>query len=123
MAPHVAFHWVAPLFVVGVLACERSADGAVEDAGTPRSDALITDYAAAAITLPPESLGLDAAFYKKYTDAGGIPIISSAKVPDDALLVARDIVNPGPESPRANGDRSMWCGRIPPRWAPSPRHR
>lgn len=58
-----------------------------------RSDAVITDYAAASITLPPESLGLDADFYKKYASAGGIPIISSARVPDVALLVARDIVN------------------------------
>jgi len=41
---------------------------------------------------PPASLGLDA-FYKKYVDAGGIPIVSSEKVADGALLRARDIVN------------------------------
>ncbi|TDX02009.1 glycoside hydrolase [Dinghuibacter silviterrae] len=41
---------------------------------------------------PPDSLGLDT-FYKKYTDAGGIPIVSSEKAPDTALIVARDIVN------------------------------
>ena len=44
------------------------------------------------ITAPPDSLKLDT-FYKKYADAYGIPIVSSQKVPDDALLMARDIVN------------------------------
>src|SRR6185503_6342047 len=29
----------------------------------------------------------------KYVDAGGIPVIASPKVPDEALLVARDIMN------------------------------
>ncbi len=61
--------------------------------GVPRADALITDYAKANIASPPESLGLDAEFYRKYTSAGGIPIISSDRVPDAALLVTRDIVN------------------------------
>jgi hypothetical protein len=40
----------------------------------------------------PASLGVNA-FYKKYTDAHGIPVLSSEKAPDAALLVARDIVN------------------------------
>ena len=40
---------------------------------------------------PPPALGLDP-FYKKYADAHGVPIVSSAKVPDEALLMARDIV-------------------------------
>lgn len=57
---------------------------------------LIIDYVSANISSPPElivtKLKLDT-FYKKYTDAGGIPILSSEKVPDAALLVARDIVN------------------------------
>ncbi|TCM12040.1 hypothetical protein EDF56_12010 [Novosphingobium sp. PhB165] len=39
----------------------------------------------------PASLGLDP-FYRKFVDAGGIPVVSSAKVPDKALLIARDIV-------------------------------
>lgn len=43
------------------------------------------------ITVPPAVLALDP-FYVRYLDADGIPIISSAKVPDDALLKARDIV-------------------------------
>ncbi|MES2056004.1 MAG: glycoside hydrolase [Pseudomonadota bacterium] len=44
-----------------------------------------------AITAPPAALALDP-FYARYLDAGGIPILSSARVPDAALLKARDIV-------------------------------
>lgn len=43
------------------------------------------------ITQPPKALKLDS-FYKKYTLANGIPIISSAKVPDSALVRAWSIV-------------------------------
>lgn len=43
------------------------------------------------ITAPPASLGLNS-FYKKYVDAAGIPVISSANVSDQALLNARNIV-------------------------------
>jgi hypothetical protein len=43
------------------------------------------------VTAPPAALGLDP-FYKKYADAHGIPIVSSEKTPDEALLMARDIV-------------------------------
>ncbi|WP_395336123.1 glycoside hydrolase [Novosphingobium sp. BL-8H] len=39
----------------------------------------------------PASLGLDP-FYRKFLDADGIPVVSSAKVPDKALRIARDIV-------------------------------
>ena len=45
----------------------------------------------AAIAPPPASLRLDP-FYAKYLDAEGIPITTSARVPDAALLAARDIV-------------------------------
>jgi len=48
-------------------------------------------YAATMIGPPPPALKLDP-FYTRYSDAGGIPVVSSAKVPDDALLFARDIV-------------------------------
>ena len=58
----------------------------------PPSNALIPDYTKAMITAPPAALSLDT-FYKKYTDAWGIPIVSSARTPDAALLIARDIVN------------------------------
>jgi hypothetical protein len=53
---------------------------------------LISDYVKANIEPVPESLGVSP-FYTKYTDAMGIPVIASSKVPDAALLVARDIVN------------------------------
>ncbi len=53
---------------------------------------LISDYVQAQMLPVPESLGVNP-FYKKYVDAQGIPVISSEKVPDAALLVARDIVN------------------------------
>ena len=43
------------------------------------------------ITTPPSSLGLSA-FYKKYLNADGIPVISSENVSDEALRRARDIV-------------------------------
>jgi hypothetical protein len=39
---------------------------------------------------PPADLKLDA-FYRKYLDADGIPVVSSAKVPDAALSEARDL--------------------------------
>ncbi|GEO06431.1 hypothetical protein AAE02nite_40950 [Adhaeribacter aerolatus] len=53
---------------------------------------LAPSYAGVMIMAPPASFGFHP-FYKKYTDAFGIPIISSEKVPDSALLIARDIVN------------------------------
>ena len=53
---------------------------------------LIPDYVSANIGPVPESLGVNP-FYRKYTDAHGIPVLASEKVPDAALLVARDIVN------------------------------
>jgi PKD repeat protein len=40
------------------------------------------------ITAPPSNLNLNP-FYKKYIDADGIPVISSDKVPDDALFRVR----------------------------------
>ncbi len=59
---------------------------------TATSKPLISDYAGAMVTKVPAALSLDT-FYQKYADAYGIPIVSSAKVPDVALLIARDIVN------------------------------
>ncbi len=53
---------------------------------------LIADYVAAQFLPVPAELKVDP-FYKKYVDAQGIPVLASEKVPDAALLVARDIVN------------------------------
>ncbi|WP_244624519.1 glycoside hydrolase [Sphingomonas sp. So64.6b] len=55
---------------------------------------LLTTVSGAApppIGKPPAALRLDP-FYKRYLDADGIPILSSAKVSDEALRKARDIV-------------------------------
>ena len=41
---------------------------------------------------PPPSLGLDP-YYGKYLDTGGVAIVSSLRVPDQALLSARNILN------------------------------
>src|SRR5262245_7651105 len=56
-----------------------------------RQKPFVEDYVRAVTITPPASLGVDP-FYKKYTDALGIAILSSEKVPNAALLVARDIV-------------------------------
>jgi hypothetical protein len=61
-------------------------------AETGSSGVLITDYVAANVGPVPAELGVNA-FYRKYVDAAGIPVVASDKVPDAALLVARDIVN------------------------------
>jgi hypothetical protein len=53
---------------------------------------LIHDYLKAIVLPVPESLGVSP-FYKKYVDAMGIPVLASEKVPDAALVVARDIIN------------------------------
>ena len=53
---------------------------------------LLADYVKANIGPVPDSLGVSP-FYKKYADALGIPVLASEKVPDAAVLVARDIVN------------------------------
>ena len=51
-----------------------------------------TATATAALPPPPPDLGLDP-FYKKYLDAGGLPIVASDKVPDEALFQARGIID------------------------------
>jgi hypothetical protein len=49
------------------------------------------------VTAPPPEIvarfRLDTTFYKKYADANGFPILSSARVPDEALAIVRDQVN------------------------------
>ncbi|WKL57476.1 glycoside hydrolase [Asticcacaulis sp. ZE23SCel15] len=57
----------------------------------PYAKAEMGNYSQRIITAPPPALGLDP-FYTKYADASGIPVTTSSKVPDDALLAARDIV-------------------------------
>ena len=46
----------------------------------------------AGVTVPPAELGFDP-FYEKYLDLEGLPIVSSARVPDEALLQARRLIS------------------------------
>lgn len=74
-----------------ILSCSTSNKSSI-DPIKEKTEKPGTLYFKQMIFLPPTSLGLDT-FYKKYADAYGIPIVSSAKVPDEALMIARDIVN------------------------------
>lgn len=81
--------------IAGIAGCGSSKQNTAVTAAQDelkKPSKIITSYPAAMIAAPPPSLQLDS-FYKKYTDAFGIPIVSSQKVPDDALLIGRDIVN------------------------------
>ncbi|MCI0433206.1 MAG: glycoside hydrolase [Gemmatimonadetes bacterium] len=81
------------VITVGLMgfATEAPAQQRVDTAGAQRPPALLQDYIMFSVTAPPPELELDP-FYRKYTDAHGIPIVSSEKLPDAALLMARDIV-------------------------------
>ncbi len=46
-----------------------------------------------AITPPPQRIADEGAFYTKHVSARGIPILSSGRVPDEALLAARDMAS------------------------------
>ena len=84
---------LAALAVTLVIARGRADETAGQAAPVSAKPApLISSFSAAMVSVPPADLGLDP-FYRKYADAFGIPVVSSEKVPDDALLVARDIVN------------------------------
>ncbi len=62
----------------------------------PRAGAVIADYLSYVVGPPPaevvQRFDLDTTFYKKYASALGVPILGSALVPDEAIVVARDIV-------------------------------
>lgn len=53
--------------------------------------ALTLAACATALSRPPDALVFPA-FYAKYLDAGGIPVVSSSRAPDAALLRARELV-------------------------------
>lgn len=53
---------------------------------------LVSSFDQLIITHPPDSLNYPK-FYEKYADAYGIPVVSSGKVSDVALLVGRDVIN------------------------------
>ncbi len=75
--------------IISLLICPLLVKGQYK---LPESPQLITKFSNTIVNTPPLSYNFDP-FYKKYTDAFGIPVISSEKVSDDALLVARDIIN------------------------------
>nr|WP_247713617.1 glycoside hydrolase [Qipengyuania sphaerica] len=53
---------------------------------------VLSGCVASAVVRPPESAGVEP-FYTKYVSARGIPILSSDRVPDEALLAARDMAS------------------------------
>ncbi len=65
----------------------------VEEIYTPENHYIIklTETKQDEIKAPPADLNLDP-FYKKYIDANGFPVISSWRVPDEALIRAHDII-------------------------------
>jgi hypothetical protein len=62
-----------------------------------RPKAIVDEYLKYVVTAPPADIvrrfNLDTAFYKKYADAEGYPILASAKVSDAAVAIVRDQVN------------------------------
>jgi hypothetical protein len=71
------------LLAIGLLALSKKSEI------LPAKNSLIKD--SLKVSSVPSSFGFNS-FYKKYIDAYGIPIISSDKVPDAALLQARKII-------------------------------
>ncbi len=55
-------------------------------------DQVMEPVATLQVTSPPESLKASP-FYRKYLDSGGLPILSSERVPDAALLRASELIN------------------------------
>jgi hypothetical protein len=77
------------VFTAAVFQVAAAAALTQDDKSQPKP--FVEEYVRAVMSAPPATLGVDP-FYKKCTYALGIPILSSEKVPDAALLVARDIV-------------------------------
>ena len=75
----------------GVFCCLGNTAVKAQD-GYATQKPIISSFEQTLITAPPPELALDT-FYKKYSDAFGIPVISYDKVSNDAILVARDIIN------------------------------
>src|ERR1700740_3691313 len=83
----------AIIFFTGIImlhSCRSASSGAESSADTAEVNSEVD--ASHKIIAPPDSLNLDD-FYKKYLNASGIPIISSDKVPDEALFAVRTTVN------------------------------
>ncbi len=83
---HVAGTVVTVVLLAGVADARQTAPA------QPPEKPIVEDYASFAVGPLPDGLPYDRSFYKKYVDGHGIPVIASEKVPDAALLMARDIV-------------------------------
>ena len=59
--------------------------------GVMAAIALASACTASGLSTPPRQLGAEP-FYAKHVDAAGIPVLSSARVPDAALLAASDMI-------------------------------
>ena len=93
----MSFPRLVTLAVIATAGCLPWSRGSESSSrARPRADALITGYRGRGVTSLPDSVrrrfNLDTTFYSKFADAGGIPVIASALVPDEALLVTRDII-------------------------------
>ena len=87
---------VGIIFISGLITCASllnscQAGSSAQNAGLASSAEPITETRDE-ITEPPAMLNLDT-FYKKYLSASGIPVISSAKVPDAALYAVQRTIN------------------------------
>lgn len=75
----------------------------------------VVGHAGCVVTTPPPERNFDP-FYTKYCDAGGIPIISSSAVPDEALGHAWNVITnmllPRPDLLRALVDGGQYFGVI-----------
>lgn len=85
-------HIFRALFAVSAATLLFASRGAMAQDAPKAPAALVPSFEKLVVSRPPDSLGYPK-FYEKYTDAFGIPVVSSAKVPDTALLVGRDVIN------------------------------
>lgn len=75
--------------IIGLSAC--TVTGYAQNEATNKTP-IVASFSKAMVTTPPSGYNFDP-FYQKYADAYGVPVISSINVSDDALLIARDIIN------------------------------
>lgn len=75
------FVLAALVLSVFVVSCQKDDPDDGEPVGR------FTDFKSCTIIFPPEGSAIDP-FYSKYINCSGIPVVSSYKVPDEALLIA-----------------------------------
>ena len=97
-----ALRTLALLMAIAILISESQIKGddpppkkptATSRAKKPKSAAELRNRNAAAVTVgPPPAAWQLPPFFKKYIDAGGIPILGSGRIPDAALLRSQETV-------------------------------